>query len=58
MIRAQKWNNNILKISCTNDAWYIACVLCRLDATRVGVELEAPLQHWCIYICIHSYLQK
>jgi hypothetical protein len=29
----------ILRKRCTNDAWYIACVLCQLTATWIGVQL-------------------
>jgi hypothetical protein len=29
----------ILRRRCTSGTWYIACVLCQLAATRVGVEL-------------------
>jgi hypothetical protein len=29
----------IFRRRCINNCWYIACVLCRLAATRVGVEV-------------------
>jgi hypothetical protein len=29
-----------LRRRCTNNTWYIACVLCQLAATWVGEELE------------------
>jgi hypothetical protein len=31
--------STIFSKSCTNNTWYIACVLCLLVATRVRVEL-------------------
>jgi hypothetical protein len=34
----------IFRRCCTNNNWYIACVLCRLAATRVGVERQGT-QH-------------
>jgi hypothetical protein len=41
----------IIRRCCINNCWYIASVLCRLAANRVGVRLSAarvgvPLQPW------------
>jgi hypothetical protein len=32
----------IFRRCCTNNNWYIACVLCRLTANRLGVERSTP----------------
>jgi hypothetical protein len=33
----------IIRRHCINNNWYLACVLCRLASTRVGVELQLGL---------------
>jgi hypothetical protein len=33
----------IFRRCCTNNSWYVACVLCLLAATRIEVELVTPI---------------